>query len=311
MKLPQGYGSVYKKSGKRRKPWVAVKTIGWEMVDGKAKQKRIVVGYYATKAEGLDALSQYAPIAERCTFQEVYRRWSEQRFPALSTTAHYERAFNYLKSLWKVKFVDLKTYDLENAVNMIQAPSARKNAKLLIDQMYKYALKYDLVSVDYSQRFTVLTPATKMERKPFSDAEIDMLWESKADMILIQIYSGWRASELVSFTDDGEYMYGGTKTEAGKNRIVPIHPLIKDLVSNRGNYTLRQYYALFERTMQELGMKHATHDCRVTFATKCHLYGVDPLAAKKMLGHKLDNITEKVYTKLSKEYLKQEIAKIK
>lgn len=311
MKLPQGYGSVYKKSGKRRKPWVAVKTIGWEIVDGNAKQKRMVIGYYATKAEGLDALSQYAPIAEKCTFQEVYRRWSEQHYPTLSTTVHYERAYNYLKGLWKKKFVDLKTSDLEDAVSKIQAPSSKRNAKLLINKLYKYALKYDLASVDYSQRFNVSTPKAKIERKPFSDAEIGMLWKANADMILIQIYSGWRASELVSFTDDGEYMYGGTKTEAGKDRIVPIHPLIKNLVATRKKITLRQYRALFERTMQELNMKHATHDCRVTFATKCHLYGVDPLATKKMLGHKLDNITEKVYTKLSKEYLKQEIEKIK
>lgn len=28
-KLPNGYGSVYKLSGNRRKPWVAAKTFGW------------------------------------------------------------------------------------------------------------------------------------------------------------------------------------------------------------------------------------------------------------------------------------------
>lgn len=29
MRLPNGFGSVYKLSGNRRKPWVARKTTGW------------------------------------------------------------------------------------------------------------------------------------------------------------------------------------------------------------------------------------------------------------------------------------------
>ena len=32
-KLPNGYGSVYKLSGNRRKPWVAAKTFGWILVE--------------------------------------------------------------------------------------------------------------------------------------------------------------------------------------------------------------------------------------------------------------------------------------
>ena len=311
MKLPQGYGSVYKKSGRRRKPWVAVKTIGWEIVDGKAKQKRKVIGYYATKAEGLEALAVTVPLADSCTFAEVYERWSAQHYPTMVDHTYYDSAYRNLRKLWNEKFADLKTIDLENAIGEISAPTSRKNAKLLINQLYKYALKYDLAAVDYSRRFTVPQPPTKIERKPFSDAEIDMLRGTVgAEMILVQIYSGWRAAELVSFTDDGEYMYGGSKTEAGRNRVVPIHHSIAGYVADRKTMTLKQYYGLFERTMKKLGLNHTTHDCRVTFATKCHLSQVDPLAEKKMLGHDLGGVTEKVYTKLSKEYLKSEIEKI-
>ena len=31
MKLPNGYGSIYKLSGKRRKPWIVRKTVGWKI----------------------------------------------------------------------------------------------------------------------------------------------------------------------------------------------------------------------------------------------------------------------------------------
>ena len=45
MKLPNGFGSVYKLSGNRRNPYVAKKTKGWEIdpKTGKTKQLYTVV----------------------------------------------------------------------------------------------------------------------------------------------------------------------------------------------------------------------------------------------------------------------------
>ena len=50
MKLPNGFGTVYKLSGNRRNPYVAKKTKGWEIdpKTGKSKQLYTVVGYYPT-----------------------------------------------------------------------------------------------------------------------------------------------------------------------------------------------------------------------------------------------------------------------
>ena len=51
MKLPNGYGSVYKLSGKRRCPYRAIVTERWQQdkETGAWKQKRKTVGYYETK----------------------------------------------------------------------------------------------------------------------------------------------------------------------------------------------------------------------------------------------------------------------
>lgn len=60
MRLPNGYGTVKKMSGKRRKPYIIQVTTGWEIVEGKkAKQKRATLGYAATRAEGLQVLAEY------------------------------------------------------------------------------------------------------------------------------------------------------------------------------------------------------------------------------------------------------------
>lgn len=38
MKLPNGYGSVVKLSGKRRKPWMVRKTTGYRIVQSKKRK---------------------------------------------------------------------------------------------------------------------------------------------------------------------------------------------------------------------------------------------------------------------------------
>ena len=58
------------------------------------------------------------------------------------------------------------------------------------------------------------------------------------DLILIQCYSGWRPRELCYLRLDdvdlnARTFTGGLKTNAGKNRVVPIHPRIFDLVQAR------------------------------------------------------------------------------
>ena len=57
-------------------------------------------------------------------------------------------------------------------------------------------------------------------------------------MILVGIYSGWRPQELATLkiTDidlEANTMKGGMKTDAGKNRVVPIHPIIHPLIEKR------------------------------------------------------------------------------
>ena len=93
----------------------------------------------------------------------------------------------------------------------------------------------------YSELLTS-DPIPETSRQRFSDEEIAKLWEHQAepwvDTVLIFIYSGWRISELLALTPadvdlQAGTMTGGTKTKAGKNRIVPIHSKIRPLVEAR------------------------------------------------------------------------------
>lgn len=80
MKLPNGYGTVFRiDKRKRRRPYVVKKTIGWDLIGDKAVQNVIVIGYAKTYEEGIKMLEEYnlSPydVSERkTTFAEVWER---------------------------------------------------------------------------------------------------------------------------------------------------------------------------------------------------------------------------------------------
>ncbi|MBR1528619.1 MAG: tyrosine-type recombinase/integrase [Oscillospiraceae bacterium] len=94
----------------------------------------------------------------------------------------------------------------------------------------RFAMENDIIDKNYAE-FIKLPKFQKKEKRIFSREEISTLWEHTDDlnvqMILIMIYTGFRIGEITSLTvenihlDDG-YIIGGEKTEAGRNRIVPI-----------------------------------------------------------------------------------------
>lgn len=186
----------------------------------------------------------------------------------------------------------------------------------------------------------------KKEHIPFSDDEIRSLWEHVddkycADVLLIQCYSGWRPQELglielVNVDLSNWTFTGGMKTEAGENRTVPIHSKIRYLVerkykeaealgsrylftyvdpdSNKKNIklTYNRYQRVFNRIRDELNLnpEHRPHDGRKHFVTAAKKAGVDEYAIKYMVGHKIADITEKVYTTREFEWLREEMEKI-
>lgn len=64
MKLPNGYGTVKKMSGNRRRPYMVRKTAGWRYDEAKDKtvQEYITIGYAATRKEGLQMLAEFNQI---------------------------------------------------------------------------------------------------------------------------------------------------------------------------------------------------------------------------------------------------------
>lgn len=151
MKLPNGYGSVVKLSGKRRKPYQVRKTVGWHYDEVKDKQVQdmITIGYAATRAEGLQMLADYNnnPFdtkAAKMTFSDVYEEWSKRKFPTISESnvKGYTASYKSCEPLYNKIFKDIKLVDLQTVIDTCgkNFPTLKK-IKVLFNQLFDYALK--------------------------------------------------------------------------------------------------------------------------------------------------------------------------
>lgn len=188
--------------------------------------------------------------------------------------------------------------------------------------------------------------SAKRGHMSFSENEMRLLWKNidypYVKVVLIQCYSGWRPQELglirLENVDLENWTFtGGMKTAAGKDRTVPIHSsirgFVKELYDQAQNisskylincvdgqthrssrmFTYDKYHQRFEKIVKDLGLKtdHRPHDCRKQFITMAKAAGMDEYAIKRIVGHAINDITEKIYTDRSTDWLKEQIKLIK
>ena len=351
-----------------RNPFRAMVTIG-KTPEGKPICKPLKPeSYFATYNDAYAALVEYNKnpydLEPSITMQELYDKWLPEYEKTVKSTKSATSAWAYCSGVYKMRVMDIRARHvkgcMEEGVAIIrgkeQHPSAtmKNQIKSLFNMMLDYALEYELVDRNYSRTFN-LTEETvkeiqsvKKEHIAFTDEEMDLLWANVSskqgiDIMLIQCYSGWRPQELglleLKDVDLENWTFrGGMKTDAGENRVVPIHSRIQDLVlrkyqeaealgspyllnwtdpNNRNKKNLKLTYAryqkAFERIRDELKLNpnHRPHDGRTHFVTMAKRYGVDEYAIKYMVGHKISDITEKVYTRREFAWLREEIEKIK
>ena len=202
--------------------------------------------------------------------------------------------------------------------------------------MYKYCKQFELVEKDQSRFIKITKEDDDTHGVPFTLEEMNKLWKHKdtpfVDTILILCYSGWRINELakmpLSDIDlEARTFTGGLKNRYSRNRIVPIHSDIMDLVRNRYNTNFNsliyhdgtqnigelKYREYFNAALLASGIQsvHTPHDCRHTFNTLLDNAGVDRVSRYKLMGHKGKDINETVYAHKNIDQLRSAVEKIK
>lgn len=335
MRNENGFGSIVKLSGARRKPYAVRITTGWS--DG--KQVRKYLGYYKTQQEALVALAEYHKTgfdldASKITLGEVYERWYKRIEVDASTSTLNIHKMSYTRfgSLANKRLKDIKTDHLQDWLDSLDLKHGSKNKiKSTLNQLYGYAVKNDLITKNYAS-FVEAKGKTEKTGALFTDNQISELW-SKLDIPLVQdllilIYTGMRIGELLAVDKDhvyleDKYIIGGSKTEAGRNRVIPIHDKILPLIQERlehQNYiiavedgkqmTYSRFQKRFNRLMEKLGYDHKIHDTRKTAISIMHRYDIPMETIRIIVGHSGKGVTEQVYLYKEPHELVMEINKV-
>ncbi len=310
-KRPNGSGTVYRLQGRRSRPWVAAKN-------------KVIVGYYPTKKDAVEALERLAgkDLTEQynMTFKEVFEAWREEHYKEIGPRGveSYNRAFDVFQPLHDTRFRSLRTADFQMVMDMHadKTHSTCSKYKQLLTQMSSWAIREELIATNFA-KFVRLPENVKKEKEIFSDAEIQKLEADGSDaakIVLMLLYTGMRIGELFSLplSDYHEsYVVGGEKTDAGRNRIIPIRPegrpyfayfaamangplLLSGYPGQQvpANFRRRDYYPLLER----LGIRRLTpHATRHTYASWARKSGMAPEILQKIIGHSNYSTTANIY----------------
>lgn len=326
------------------------KTAGWHLDQEKEKQVQdyLIIGYAASKAEGLQMLAEFNnnPFdvrAGKITFQEIYNRWSAGKYPTISTSnVHgYEASYNVCNTLYSKTFKDIRLAELQFVVDTCgkNYPTLKK-LKGLFSQLYDYAVKNDICNKNYAEFVDILRYKDKnpdqREKNKFTAQEIQRLWDLQENaycqIVLMLIYNGCRISELLDLKKENVHLEEqyfdviSSKTESGLRK-VPIAdavltfyrmwydsgdcPYLLHTPENK-HFDYRNYYdSYFVALMEQIGMNHHPHETRHSCISLLAQAHVDQTIIKKIVGHAgAMTLTERVYTHLNIQELVEASNKI-
>lgn len=290
---------------------------------------------------------------EMLTFAEIFQILYEDKYKYQTSRNSKKSWFNNFKKLHDRKINTITLFDLQevidNSKDKGKKDSTLSHMKLIASDIFEYAVIHQYINrdndftsyIDISIKEKTNTDSPK--HIPFTINEIGTLIQTntiESKIVLIYIFSGCRPIELLNIhtsnifididnDDDGinkkiSYMITGSKTEAGKDRIVPIHDFIKpfiiELLHDHSDYLIVRnnikdkslwYRRYFLKAMKQLNMKHLPYDTRHTFSTLAKLNKMDNFSRKRIMGHKSKDITDDVYTHTIINQLYDEIHKIK
>lgn len=368
-RLPNGFGQISELKGQNlRKPFRAMITVGKNEKGRPICELLKPVAYFETYNDAYAALVEYHKSPREkmstMTMKELYDKWTKWHFKRVKpkTAQNITAAWEYCHPLYDVKLSDLRISHIrdciENANRVFEdktrnaTVNTKSDMKQVFNMMLDYAVEYGMIDRNYAREMKINTYTNSNVQSPhipFTDDELNILWNHSdipfVKVILINCYSGWRPIEMARMklvdTNITDWSFkGGVKTDSGKNRIVPIHSLIRPFVKEfydiassneceyllnikrkRGNnynkyaditsYHTYRHYFLDVIGKLRLNPNHRPHDCRKTFVTLAKRDMVDEYAIKRIIGHSISDLTERVYTERNWDWFLQEIEKIK
>jgi len=235
---------------------------------------------------------------------------------------YYENPHHEVGAGGKLKYIDKNgkgTYKVTNKPKMCDGLkfSALHKIKVFATKIYKFALEQDIALKNYGE-FIELPEPDETNASRFTEVQLELIRQNigkvpYADYAYIMCYLNFRVSEFLSLTTEQfhiseqgiPYFVAGIKSEAGKNRLIPIHPKIQKTVTECINHhgetifcrlgedfgkPMNKDYFLkyaFRPAMQAMGLgnEFTPHSCRRTFSTRMSAAGAREEDIIALMGH--------------------------
>lgn len=341
-KRENGTGSIVRRKTAHGIKYVAYGPATYTKVDGKRKAERTKIGSFARKSEAQAALDEFRKTPTKkynYTLRMVYEEWSATAFLDLdkSTVTNWtscwkkvdecpdpalaDKLFREIESAQIRRLLDYYAGNIEGANVKPLSKSYIKKLKSLFTQLYDYAMEYKIVDRNYAS-LAKLPKLEDSKARAFTDLEFQKLeknWKTVAggDACLVLCYTGWRVTEFCeltrfSYDPKAKTLIGGLKTEAGRDRVVPVHPKIQPIIeswyrSSKGPlYPQRNGKAynkdsfrkrVWNPCMEALGLPDdlTPHSARHTCGTRLSAAGVPAEDIQRIMGHADYSVTANTY----------------
>ena len=322
MRNYNGYGSITKLSGNRRRPWMVRITAGWDLSDKlQARQIQKVLGYYATRQEAIKALADYNnnPFdvnALKITFGQCYEE-AKKKFTE-GRKQNYYAAYKYLEPIKDMPIRQIKAPMMQKCIDSCTTTQQREIVTVC-HKVFDYALEMEYIDKNPSQHIHNNTVAATINRNIFTADEIQFIEEADTwykVVLACLLYSGMRCKELRTLEPDDidlENMTIDIRQAKNKSSIrkIPLHTHAEPYFRVYKDEGLVSYpttqNGLNKAIKKNFEIEHHAHDTRHTFATRMRECGCDPLILQKILGHTPQTITERIYTHLTMEEMRDNI----
>ena len=320
-KRGNGQGTVLElPSGKYK----VVVTLGYYTDEQGKRHRRTRSRVFARKKDAVAAVPELlnAKPAEkkRVTFKELYDKWLPTHRAGKSTIDCYKAAIKYFAPLWHVPVADIDLDDLQECLDECpHGKRTRQNMKAVCGLVYKYGIPRKIIPENLNlAQFLIVEGEGTARRASFTDEEIEAIKKAcgkvpHAEEVYILIYTGFRPSEYLSLTADSydnalQTLTGGSKTAAGRDRVVTLSPKIAPLVAALAasggpllkdpsgkpwtlkGWTEDVFYPVLEAAgidnpVEDRRHKYTPHSCRHTFATLMkRVEGADK-DKQELIGH--------------------------
>lgn len=351
-KRENGDGTIRAVKGANGTKYYAYAPARYVTIEGKRKCIREPLGSYKKKSDAKDAIDRFRQspsLKYNYSAAQVYEEWSALAFAdiAYQTADNYRAAWKQVCAAWGTK-VDLpirerttaeirEIYDywMEEHEVMRQgrgkpfktkagplSKSAMQKIKTLLTQMYGYCMENEIVKINLAALVKTPRDAEEGTQRALTDLEFSKLEKGYknipgGDACYVLCYTGFRATEFCqltrfSYDPKEKTLRSGVKTEAGYDRIVPVHPKIQYIIDNWYEKCTGPLYPkkngkpynkdnfrekVWKPVMEALGLPDdlTPHSARHTYGTKLSKAKVSTEDIQRLIGHADYSTTANVY----------------